>query len=148
MKKLLVIVLYFIPLLSLAQVDPIQQVEVSIKIEELQKALIEKDSALLHKLLGDDVVYGHTNGLIQKRSELIHSVMSDEQDYESIESENDGWQFYDNTVVVNSKWRVRLKYQGQPLDLNMFVMMVWVKKNWNEKNSHWALVARQSVKLN
>jgi Domain of unknown function (DUF4440) len=148
MKKVLVIALFLFPFRSLAQADPIQRIEVSIKLEELKKALINKDSILLYKLLADDVVYGHTNGLVQKRNELIYSVMSYEQDYESIESESDGWQFYENTVVVNSKWKVRLKYQGQTLNLNMFVIMVWVKKTWKEKNTDWELVARQSVKLN
>jgi hypothetical protein len=41
--------------------------------------------------------------------------------------------------VVTMKSQVNMNYQGQPLDMKMYVTLVWIKKN------KWQLVARQSV---
>ena len=117
-----------------------QQMEVMMKMLALKNALIEKDSAALNDLLASDVTYGHTNGLIQTKAQLIHSVVSKEQDYKAITPSEMNIRIYDNTGVVTMKSAVNMNYQGQPLDLKMYVTLVWIKKN------KWQLVARQGVK--
>ena len=47
---------------------------------------------------------------------------------------------YDNTAVVTMKSTVIMNYQGKPLNMDMYITLVWIKKN------KWQLVARQSVK--
>jgi hypothetical protein len=117
-----------------------QQMEVMMKMLALKNALIEKDSAALNDLLASDVTYGHTNGLIQTKAQLIRSVVSKEQDYKAITPSEMNIRIYDNTGVVTMKSAVNMNYQGQPLDLKMYVTLVWIKKN------KWQLVARQGVK--
>ena len=135
-------ILFLTPLLSAAQDGNAQKMEVMMKMLSLKNSLIAKDSVTLSGLLASDVTYGHTNGLIQTKGQLIHSVMSGEQDYKSIEPSDMDIRLYDNTGVVTMKSKVMLNFNGQPLDLNMYVTLVWV-----HKNNNWTLVARQAVKL-
>ena len=114
--------------------------EVMMKMLALKNALIAKDSATLNGLLANDVTYGHTSGLIQTKAQLIRSVVSKEQDYKSIDPSEMNIRIFNNTAVVTMKSVVKMMYQGKPLDMNMYVTLVWIKKN------NWQLVARQSVK--
>jgi hypothetical protein len=127
-------------LLSFAQENSPKQMEVMMKMLALRNALIAKDSATLDDLLANDVNYGHTNGVIQTKAQLIRSVVSKEQDYKNIVPSDMNIRIYDNTAVVTMKSGVSMIYQGKPLDMNMYITLVWVKKN------KWQLVARQSVK--
>ncbi|MDB5221660.1 MAG: nuclear transport factor 2 family protein [Chitinophagaceae bacterium] len=140
MKKLLFILLVALsPVLSFAQHSP-KQMEVMMKMLALKNALIAKDSMALDDLLANDVTYGHTNGLIQTKAQLIRSVVSKEQDYKNIVPSDMNIRIYDNTAVVTMKSAVTMNYQGKPLDMNMYITLVWIKKD------KWQLVARQSVK--
>jgi hypothetical protein len=117
--------------------------EVMMKMLSLKNSLIGKDSVTLAYLLADDVTYAHTNGLVQTKAQLIRSVVSGEQDYKKIDPADMNIRVYDNTAVVTMRSRVSMNYQNKPLDMEMYVTLVWIKVNRD-----WKLEARQSVKLN
>jgi hypothetical protein len=143
MKGLFIVLFVLLTLNGTAQSGySTEQMQVMMKMGELKNSLIGKDSVTLSGLLADDVTYGHTNGIIQTKAQLIRSVMSDEQDYKSIDPSNMNIRIYENTGVVTMNSKVIMNYQGKPLEMNMFVTLVWVKNN-----NDWKLVARQSVKL-
>lgn len=139
-KILLILFIGLSPLISFAQENSPQQTEVMLRMFALRAALIDKDSAALDDLLATDVTYGHTNGLIQTKAQLIRSLVSKEQDYKAITPSDMSIRIYDNTGIVTMKSAVRMNYQGQQLDMKMYVTLVWIKKN------KWQLVARQGVK--
>lgn len=118
-----------------------QQMDVMMKMASLRNALLKKDSVSLSSLLANDVTYGHSSGLIQTKAELIRSVMSGDQNYKTIAPSEMNVRVYDNSGVVTMKSDVSMIYQGNPLDLKMFITLVWIKKEGD-----WKLVARQSVK--
>ena len=138
MKKLFIIGITLLPVLGMSQKG--KEGIIMSKMLALRNALLLRDSAALTDLLSNDVSYGHTNGLIQTKAQLIRSVMSKEQDYKSIIPSDMHTRFYDNTAVVTMKSAVSMLYQGNQLNMNMFITLVWVKKD------KWQLVARQSVK--
>jgi hypothetical protein len=141
MQKLFIIFLIGLsPIFSFAQQYSPQQTEVMMRMLVLRNALINKDSAALDDVLASDVSYGHTSGLIQTEAQLIRSVMSKDQDYQNIIPSDMNIRIYDNTGVVTMKSTVIMNYQGKPLNMDMYVTLVWIKKN------KWQLVARQSVK--
>ena len=141
MQRLLFILLTGLsPVISFAQENSSRQTEVMMKMLELRNALINKDSVSLDDVLANDVSYGHTNGLIQTKPQLIRSVVSKEQDYKNIIPSDMNIRIYDNTAVVTMKSSVIMNYQDKPLDMQMYITLVWIKKN------KWQLVARQSVK--
>ena len=141
MQRLLFILLTGLsPVISFAQENSPKQTEVMMRMLALRNGLINKDSAALDDVLANDVTYGHTSGLIQTKPQLIRSVVSKEQDYKNIISSDMNIRIYDNTAVVTMKSSVIMNYQDKPLDMQMYITLVWIKKN------KWQLVARQSVK--
>jgi hypothetical protein len=143
MKRFLIVVFALFTLKGIAQPGSSpEQIQVMMKMLSLKNSLIAKDSVELSNLLADDVTYGHTNGIIQTKAHLIRSVMGGEQDYQSIEPSDMSIRIYENTGVVTMNSKVTMNYQGKPLEINMFVTLVWIKNN-----NDWKLVARQSVKL-
>ncbi len=120
-----------------------EQMNVMMKMLSLKNGLLGKDSVALSNVLADDVSYGHSTGLIQTKAQLIHAVMSGEQMYKTIDPSDMIIRIYDNTAVITMKSKVNLTMQGKQLDLNMNVLLIWIKKQ-----NDWKLVARQSVKNN
>lgn len=117
------------------------EVEVMGKMEALRMAILDRDSVILQSLLSEDVTYGHSNGWIQSKSEFIRSVMSKEQDYKKIEVRKMDVRVFENTAVVNLETDVSLIMSGKPMDLDMDILLVWVRAG-----GEWKLAARQSVK--
>ena len=142
MKKIFsIFLLTLICFVSFAQDEA--RMEIMMKMMTLRNALVAKDSVALSKALAEDVTYGHTNALMQTKAELIRDVISLVQDYKSIEPSDMKIRIYDNTAIVNMNSKVVMNYQKQPLELNMKITFIWVKKN-----NDWQLVARQAVKMN
>ena len=143
MKKLYCLLIFLNCCLHSLQAQDGKQSAVMMKMLELKTALINKDSITLSRLLADDVTYGHTNGLIQTKAQLIRDVVSSVQDYKSIDPSNMNIRVFENTGIVTMKSEVKMKYNGNPLELSMYVTLVWINKD-----GVWKLVARQSVKNN
>ena len=112
------------------------------KMLSLKNSLIGKDSIALSSLLADDVTYGHTNGLIQTKAQLIRDVVSGVQDYKIIEPSDMNIRVFDHTAIVDMKSAVKMIFNNNPLEFNMYVTLVWIRKDGD-----WKLEARQSVKL-
>ncbi|MES2776617.1 MAG: nuclear transport factor 2 family protein [Bacteroidota bacterium] len=117
-----------------------EQMEIMMKIAGLKNALISKDSVVLSTLLSDEVSYGHTNGLVQTKSQLIRSVVSGEQDYKKMDPADMVIKIYNGTAIVTMESKVALFFNGKPLDLDMKILLVWIKQA-----DGWKLAARQSV---
>ena len=139
-KFLIILLIAILPQLSFAQENSPKQTEVMLRMFALKTALINKDSVSLDDVLANDVSYGHSSGLIQTKAQLIRSVVSKEQDYKNIIPSDMNIRVYENTAVVTMKSSVIMNYQGNPLNMNMYITFTWIKKD------KWQLVARQSVK--
>jgi len=139
-KFFYILLIGFLPMLSYSQ-NGSQQTEVMVKTASLRSALLNKDSVDLANLLADDVSYGHSNGMIQTKSELIRDVISRVQEYQSINPSDMSVRVYGNTAIVNMKAKVKLLSSGNPMDLNLAIVLVWIKKD-----TDWKLEARQAVK--
>lgn len=141
MKKITFLIITAFFCLNTCLAQDMQKQMILMKMLGLKTALIQKDSAGLSRLLGDEVSYGHSNAMIQTKAQLIRDVMSGVQEYKSIEPSDMQIRVYENTGIVTMKSKVSMVMQGKPLDISMNVLLVWV---WN--GSDWKLVARQSVK--
>jgi hypothetical protein len=110
-------------------------------MQALKTCMLGKDSAGMDALLADGLTYGHSNGWIQTKLDLIRSVMSGEQDYKRIEPRSMQIRIHGDAAVVNVESLVALDFRGEFMELDMDILLVWVKMNGN-----WKLIARQSVK--
>lgn len=117
------------------------KLEINSKMRILRNALLDRDSMALVTLLADDVTYGHSNGMVQKKAELIRDVMTGRQDYSKIEVRKMNIRIFENTAIVNLESDVSLVMDGKSMDLDMDILLVWVRQQ-----GEWKLVARQSVK--
>jgi len=119
-----------------------REAQILTKMSALSSALLNKDSISLSNLLADDVTYGHSNGLMQTKEELIKVVMSGEQDYKSYKLINNiTVRFHGNVAIVNGRYDVSLIMDNKQLNLDLNMLLVWVKQG-----KDWVLKARQSIK--
>ncbi len=138
MRYIVTIVFLFIAGASFAQAD-----SVSLKkaVADFNKALINKDSVTIKKLVYDKITYGHSNGWIQSRKDIIDDLYSGKIVYNVID------QYFDNIILDGSTASVRetanlnVEMAGKPLQLKLKILQVWI---WKKKG--WQLFSRQSVK--
>ena len=140
MKVLLTIALFFIGLVAFTQVDSLGLKEM---MQKLDKALLEKDEAILQTVLHKEASYGHSNGWIQRKGDVLNDFKSGKLIYSKIEN------ISAYIVAINKKWAtVRSNtnaegiVNGNAFKLTLHVMQVWIKTK-----KGWQLLARQSAKL-
>jgi len=140
MRRLLLgfIVLFFINS-SFAQVD---SVGLKDAMQQLDKALLQKDETVLKSILHKDLGFGHSNGWIQTRTDILNDFTSGKLTYHKIENNS-------SAIVVISKKYATVKtntnaegvVNGTAFKLTLHIMQFWIKTK-----KGWQLIARQSAK--
>jgi hypothetical protein len=136
----LVFIVLFLVTGSFAQVD---SVGLKNAMQQLDKALLQKDETVLITVLHKDVSYGHSNGWIQSRSDILNDFASGKVTYNKIENNS-------SAIISISKKYATVKtntnaegvVNGTAFNLKLHIMQFWVKTK-----KGWQLIARQSAKL-
>lgn len=132
------ILTFFISSLSFAQTSFLKDA-----VSKLDKALIEKDTMTLKKILHKSVTYGHSNGWVETKEDVIKDLASGKLVYHTIQPDSITWKTEANWASKRSKTRVEVSLNGNRMNLNLHVLEVWWKTN-----KGWQLVARQSTRIN
>jgi hypothetical protein len=110
-------------------------------LQTFDKALIEKDSLTLEKLLHAKVSYGHSNGWVENKKDIFSNQRTGYLKYDKIESG-------EADIIVSKKWAsVRTKthaegtVNGTGFNIDLNVLQVWIKTK-----KGWQIVARQAAK--
>ena len=125
---------------SFAQID---SVGLKNAMQQLDKALLQKDETVLKSILHKDLSYGHSNGWIQSKSDILNDFASGKLTYSKIENNS-------SAIIVINKDYATVKtntnaegaVNGTAFNLKLHIMQFWIKT----KNG-WQLIARQSAKL-
>ena len=124
---------------SFAQIDSIG---LKNAMQELDKALLQKDKAGLKLVLHDDLSFGHSNGWIQSKSDILNDFASGKVTYNKIENNSLA------IVKINKKYatvktntNAEGVVNGTAFKLTLHIMQFWVKTK-----KGWQLIARQSAK--
>ena len=125
---------------SLAQID---SVGLKNAMQQLDKALLQKDETVLKSVLHKDLSYGHSNGWIQSKTDVLNDFTSGKLTYDKIENSS-------SAIIVITKEYATVKtntnaegvVNGTAFNLKLHIMQFWIKT----KNG-WQLIARQSAKL-
>ena len=118
--------------------------EVADAVEQLRKAMISADGALLDQLASDELSYGHSNGNIQSKQEFISSFTSGESVFVSIEVSGQKVQIIGNTAIVRHILSAETNDKGKgPGSVKISILLVWIKND----EEGWKLVARQAVRV-
>jgi ketosteroid isomerase-like protein len=88
-------------------------------VEELEHArrhaMVSADEEALVRILADDVVYIHSNGLAQSRDELLAMLAKGDIGYVSFGTETIVYRAYGSTVVATGVQSIELTSSGRPL---------------------------------
>ena len=125
---------------SFAQID---SVGLKNAMQQLDKALLQKDETVLKSVLHKDLSYGHSNGWIQSKSDILNDFTSGKLTYSKIENNS-------SAIIVINKEYATVKtntnaegvVNGTEFKLTLHIMQFWVKTK-----KGWQLIARQSAKL-
>jgi len=125
---------------SFAQID---SVGLKNAMQQLDKALLQKDETVLKSVLHKDLSYGHSNGWIQSKSDILNDFKSGKLAYNKIENNS-------SVIIIITREYATVKsntnaegvVNGTAFNLKLHIMQFWIKT----KNG-WQLIARQSAKL-
>jgi hypothetical protein len=139
LKWLFTIGLFFISLVSISQIDSIG---LKAAMQKLDKALLDKDEAVLKQVLHKNVSYGHSNGWIQTKDDILNDFRSGKVVYNKIGNSSA------SIINISNKWatvktstNAEGVVNGAAFKLTLHIMQVWM----NSKKG-WQLYARQSAK--
>jgi hypothetical protein len=125
---------------SFAQIDSIG---LKNAMQQLDKALLQKNESVLRSVLHKDLSYGHSNGWIQSKNDILNDFTSGKLVYNKIEN--------NSLAIINiSKKYATVKtntnaegvVNGTAFKLTLHIMQFWIKTK-----KGWQLIARQSAKL-
>jgi hypothetical protein len=111
-------------------------------IADFDKALVDKDSVALKRLLSDEVSYGHSNAWLENKQEVIADLYNGKLTYKRIGQESPEIKTFGKSATVRSIANIDAVLDGKLMSFKLKVLQVWV---WN--NNHWELFARQSVSV-
>jgi hypothetical protein len=100
-------------------------------------AMVKGDTAVLEKLLSDDLSYTHSNVLMETKADVLKAISSGKTKYKSIDYKTTQVRQYGDMIITNHSMVF-----AQPERINnVYVTMVWVKQRGG-----WQLVQRQATR--
>ena len=141
MKKLLFVSLVlFLFNSSFAQID---SVGLKNAMQQLDKALLQKDEVVLKSILHKEVSYGHSNGWIQSKDDILNDFKSGKLTYNNIQNNSSAIvKISEKYATVKTNTNAEGSVNGTAFKLTLHVMQFWIKTK-----TGWQLIARQSAKL-
>ena len=111
-------------------------------MQQLDKALLQKDETVLRSVLHKDISYGHSNGWIQSKNDILNDFTGGKLVYNKIENNS-------SAIITISKKYATVKtntnaegtVNGTAFKLTLHIMQFWIKTK-----KGWQLIARQSAK--
>jgi len=126
---------------SFAQID---SVGLKNAMQQLDKALLQKDEVVLKSILHKEVSYGHSNGWIQSKDDILNDFKSGKLTYNNIENNSSAIvKISEKYATVKTNTNAEGSVNGTAFKLTLHVMQFWIKTK-----KGWQLITRQSTKLN
>lgn len=121
-----------------------QSKEDLLKTERLRfKAMEEKDSVSLKKILDEELAYTHSSGQKDGQQSFIASIASGQLEYQKIEIEQLDARTEGNLGWISGKLRVTVKIgTADPVNLHLSYLDIY-----HFQKKQWRMVAWQSARL-
>ena len=128
----------FVPALTVrAAEDAVQKAE-----KAWASAAGRNDHAALERLISDQLLYGHSNGMVENKSEYLDKIRNGTRKYQSVEHENLVVKLFGETAMVHATVRFRGTSQNKPFDDLVVLLHLWVRQD-----GRWQLAGHQSAPL-
>ncbi len=142
MKKLLVPLFLVLTGMFTVSAQSKQEKAVADAVEQLRKAMVDADKAMLENLVSEKLSYGHSGGHIDDKKEFVEKIVSGKSDFVSIDLSGQTISINKKTAIVRHKFNAVTNDGGKPGEVHLLVMLVWQKQG-----GKWILLARQAVKM-
>lgn len=106
------------------------------------KAMMNKDTVALKRLIAGQLVYIHSNGLTESKSDFIHSVGSGKIVYAKMTPESNQVIRWGRTAAVNGVVQVEGMVLANPFNIKLRYLSVY-----HREHGIWKLVRWQSTKV-
>ncbi|GAB3970145.1 hypothetical protein GCM10028806_17610 [Spirosoma terrae] len=140
MKSLLT--LSFILLVQLVRAQSAEEKAVIAAEKNRFEAQISKNYAVLDQVLGNDLVYTHSNGNTDSKESYIQSIRDGKSKYDAINVEEQKVRVYGNTAIINGICMIKAMSNGETINTHLKYTDVYVRKG-----KQWQMVAWQSIRL-
>ncbi|KAA2239320.1 nuclear transport factor 2 family protein [Chitinophaga agrisoli] len=140
MKRLLL----FLVICSMMEVSYAQSKDekaVTQAVENLRKAMVDADKAMLEKLTDARLSYGHSGGNLEDQATFVKQIVSGHSDFVTMDLTEQTVTIVGNTAIVRHKLAADTNDSGKPGTVHLRVMLVWAKEG-----GEWKLLGRQAVK--
>jgi len=141
MKKIIAIISLMMLFNTASFAQSAKQLAVAQTIDQLKKAMIDGDSAMLDALTLPELSYGHSSGHIDSKQEFIEKIVSGKSDFVTIELTEQTISIVNNTAIVRHQLNATTNDGGKPGEVHLHVLLVFQKQHGS-----WKLLARQAVK--
>jgi len=106
------------------------------------KAQTSGDRQALDALLGDDLIYTHSNAQVDSKATYVGSMRSGALTYKTIEPRDMKVRVFGNTAIITAAAHITAVSNGQPVDNQLRYTDVWVLRD-----GRWQMVSWQSTRL-
>jgi ketosteroid isomerase-like protein len=144
MKRIIVIAIFFVCWLTTAKAQMTGGAEKEIRDLETQRfhAMEKADVEALDRILSDDLVYTHANGLRRTKFDVIGTLGSSDMKYKSIAPYDIRVRIYNDTAIVAGRASIRIKAHGERESIEICYLDVYVKQE-----GRWQMVAWRSSRI-
>lgn len=142
MKKLILITGSIFTIMTGLNAQTKNEVAVTTAVEQLRKAMVDADSAMLEKLTLPKLSYGHSGGHIDDQNEFVRKIVSGKSDFVTLEFVEQTISVSKNVALVRHKFNAATNDGGKPGEVHLAVLLVWQKLHGD-----WKLLARQAIKI-
>lgn len=116
--------------------------DVANAVEQLRKAMVDADPAMLDKLAASKLSYGHSGGHIDDKTTFVQKIVSGKSDFTTLEFRDQSITVSKNVALVRHKFNATTNDNGEPGQVHLAVLLVWQKQR-----GYWKLLARQAIKI-
>ena len=106
------------------------------------KATLDKDTAILATLFGDDLLYVHGSGTAETKEQYIGLIASRHYDYRSLTQLRRSFRGYGDLVLVDGDVRIQVVVPAGERNFVSRYLQAWAKRD-----GRWQMVSWQSTPL-
>lgn len=118
------------------------EVTVAQAVENLRKAMFERNVKQFEALISENVSYGHSAGRIENKQQFIKAALANKAVMKSLAFTDQTVKITGNLAVVRNTYNGVSELDGKTNTTKIGVLLVWAKENGT-----WRLYARQAYRL-
>ena len=112
-------------------------------VENLRKAMFERNVKQFEALISENVSYGHSAGRIENKQQFIKAALANKAVMKSLAFTDQTVKITGNLAVVRNTYNGVSELDGKTNTTKIGVLLVWAKEDGT-----WRLYARQAYRLN